>query len=576
LLKQITSLSIIFILCLSGYTYGQSSILIDQLGYRPGDPKLAFTKDVKGGVFTVTNLAANQTAYEGKISPLGTTDESTSDTVYTLDFTNVTKPGRYQITMPGTDVSSNVFRVDDSVYNSCFSTSMGSYYYQRCAATINNGTQWQHPACHLNDAVFFDNPSAHRDVVGGWHDAGDYGKFIPTSSVTLGFLLTLYELQPDKFTDNQANIPECNDAIPDILDEARFELKWMLKMQREDGGVFHKVSTKKWTGEHLPQKDHDIRYIFGVSSCATASFAAVTAQGARIFERWDKPFATSLLGASMEAWKFLMEHPDNLPEGGFKNPPGVEGGEYGDTQDADERLWASSELLRTTGFAKYGQYFLANYRKLEGINSPVSWTSVKNFAYYSYLRLPSTKVDPQIKIFIMTTLGTFADNLLRRIEQNGYRYILDTDEYYWGSNSIAAGYTFDLIQIFELTKQRRYLNAALDQMHYLLGRNTFDLSFVTGVGTNPVQHPYHQLSMMLKMPQPVPGFLVGGANKNSNLHGKKISDIPGKCYEDNEKNYFVNEVAINYTAPLVFLSGYLSNFPSWEGHKSDSIEKMTK
>jgi endoglucanase len=223
-------------------------------------------------------------------------------------------------------------------------------------------------------------------------------------------------------------------------------------------------------------------------------------------------------------------------------------------------LWASVELFRTTGFGEYGEYFLSNYQKLGGINSPISWTSVQNFAYYSYLRLPATKAESQAKSYIMATLTGYADNLLRRVEQNGYRYVLGSGEYYWGSNSIAAGYAFDLIQIFDLTKQRRYLNAALDQLHYLLGRNTFNASFVTGAGTNPARHPYHQLSMMLKLPQPVPGFLVGGANQNSSLHGKKISDFPGKCYEDSEKNYFVNEVAINYTAPLVFLSGYLAEF----------------
>jgi endoglucanase len=422
---------------------------------------------------------------------------------------------------------------------------------------VNNGAMWQHSGCHLNDAAFFDDPSQHKDVAGGWHDAGDYGKFVATASVSAAFLIYSYELQPEKYTDRQLKIPEAGNGIPDILDEARWELQWLLKMQNDEGGVYHKVSTKKWTGEYLPQDDPDTRYIFPVSSTATGSFAAVTALGARVFTKWDKQFSFSLLRASVAAWKFLDNHRNIVPAGGFRNPEGVEGGEYGDKQDDDERLWASVELFRTTNKDEYRQYFLTNYQRLGGIIHPISWAEVENFAYYSYLKLPMNESDFHARSFVITKLTNLCDDLLKRIETNGYRYVLNPDEYYWGSNSVAAGYAFDLIQAFEATKQSRYLNAALDQLHYLLGRNTFNTSFVTGVGTNPVRHPYHQFSIMLNASNPVPGLLVGGANRNSKLQGAAISNYPGKCYEDNEKNYFVNEVAINYTAPLVFLVGYV-------------------
>ncbi|MGH2567366.1 MAG: glycoside hydrolase family 9 protein, partial [Bacteroidota bacterium] len=211
--------------------------------------------------------------------------------------------------------------------------------------------------------------------------------------------------------------------------------------------------------------------------------------------------------------------------------------------------------------------------RLGGVNYPVSWQRVANFAYLSYVRVPLPAIHQQARAFILGTLTTYSDNLLKRIEANGYRYVLVPDQYYWGSNSVALGHAFDLLQAYEATRLPRYRDAALDQLHYLLGRNTFSQTFITGVGKNPVTSPYHQFSMMLHVGKPVPGLIVGGSNKNSRLRGKVISQFPGRSYEDNEKNYFVNEVAINYTAPFVFLAGYFSDF-SGEREQGVTVGRM--
>lgn len=167
--------------------------------------------------------------------------------------------------------------------------------------------------------------------------------------------------------------------------------------------------------------------------------------------------------------------------------------------------------------------------------------------------------DAEITGFFMSTLTTLSEALLKRIEANVYRCVLRDEEYYWGSNSVLLGYAFSLLLAHEVSGQRKYLEGALDQLHYVLGRNTFNSVFVTGIGTHPVRQPYHQFSMMLNAGIPVPGLVVGGPNKGSRLQGKTISRFPGKCYEDVAKNYFVNEVAINYTAPLTYLASYLVN-----------------
>lgn len=552
---------IVSIACPVSSLFGQR-ILMDDLGYRPADPKIAFVRTSRASKIEITELTSNRVVFSTTADSRGSRDLNTGDTLYPVVFTSVRTPGAYRLWITGNPAVSREFMIASDVYQPAALASLQSYYYQRCGTAVSNGTSWQHPPCHMTDAAFYDDPSKTSVEVGGWHDAGDYGKFVATGALSAAFLLYLYESQPSQFSDGQLSIPERNNGVPDLLDEVRWELEWLLKMQREDGGVYHKVSTKKWTGEYLPNDDPDKRYIFDVSTTATGSFGAVTALGARVFARWDPAFADRLLRSSVKAWQFLDQHPDILPAGGFHNPPDVEGGEYGDPHDADERLWAAVELYRTTSNEDYHRYFLEHYQSLGGIRYPVSWQQVQNFAYYSYLAAPPKSVNFKAKRFILSTLLSYCEELMQRIEKSGYRFVLKPEEYYWGSNSVALGYAFDLLQAYIATGSARYLGGALDQLHYMLGRNPFAQTFVTGVGMNPVRHPYHQFSMMLHLDRPVPGMVVGGANMYSRLNGKILSAFPGKCYEDNEKNYFVNEVAINYTAPFAYVATYISNLDS--------------
>lgn len=539
-------------------------LLIDQLGYRPGDVKIAFVRTVDPDSFVVNDVSTNKIVFRGKSNNIIEFDRTTGDNLYRLDFSSLTRPGIYKISIPALSETSYQFSIGNNVYDECAVKTIQSYYYQRCGIEINNGTKWTHPACHLKNSKFLDDPLKEINTTGGWHDAGDYNKFVPTTAVSAAFLLYAYEDNPEFFYDGQLNIPESHNSIPDVLDEASWALEWLIKMQRDDGAVYHKVSIKKWTAEHLPDEETDEQYIFRISSTSTADVAAVAALGARLLEKYNRPLSVLLLKCAVDAWHFLQSNPGNIPLGGFKNPAGVEGGEYADENDSDERLWASIELFRLTGSEEYINYFFSNYQKVGGPNYTVSWKNTENFAYYSYLKLYpfpkgiSYQNNIKARSAILANMNTYCDGIVARIELGGYRCALNNDEFYWGSNSVLAGYAFDLINIYRVTDQPKYFNAALDQLHYLLGRNTFEISFITGVGTNPVKYPYHQFSMLKHYGNPVPGLLVAGPNSNSKLNGKIISQMPGKCYEDFEKNYFVNEVAINYTAPLVYVASFFS------------------
>ncbi|MBI2430323.1 MAG: glycoside hydrolase family 9 protein [Ignavibacteriales bacterium] len=536
------------------------SILVDQMGYRPGDKKIVFLKERGSNEYNIVDNYSDKVVHKGKIHPIGVADANTGDMLFVIDFSKFKKVGTYRIVLKDSSQHSLPFSIDKDVYDQAALSALKSFYYQRCGSAIDDGSLWEHPICHSRPARYFAEPDEVKNVTGGWHDAGDYNKFVPTTAVSAAFLLSLYELQREKFFDGQMGIPEKHNDVPDILDEARWGLEWLMKMQEADGGVAHKVSIKKWTGEHLPHTENDTQYLFSRSTVATADVAAVTALAARLFHRYDKVFARKLLQSSLKAWEFLEANPSIVPEGGFKNPDGVEGGEYGDSNDNDERLWASVELLKATGNPKFHDYFLQHYQEVGGVNYAVSWQNVQNFAYYSYLTVPVNVNNYQTRSFIISTMSIYCDALLERINSNGYRYVLLPEQQYWGSNSVAMGHAYDLIMGYEATKHQRYLEGALDQLHYMLGRNTFGLSFVTGVGVNAVKHPYHQFSMLSEHDVPVPGMLVAGCNAYSRLNGKTISQFHGRSYEDSEKNYYVNEPAINYTASFMFVASYFSSF----------------
>jgi endoglucanase len=151
-----------------------------------------------------------------------------------------------------------------------------------------------------------------------------------------------------------------------------------------------------------------------------------------------------------------------------------------------------------------------------------------------------------------------ADPILETQKGNNYHNLLQKKQYYWGSNSVGLAYAFDLIHAYEISGESEYRCAALDQLHYILGRNPYNLSQVTGVGSVSVKYPYHQLSELDTITAPVPGMLVGGANNHLLLNNREISSWPAKNYEDTFKNYLVNEPAIHFTAILVFVTSAFS------------------
>ena len=541
-----------------------AQVYINQAGYLPELPKIFYSSSFADSFYVIESSTGN-IKYRDELYFSVANDPATDLTLYSGDFSSFQINGNYFIRLSNGD-SSHTFSISSNVYDDVYKKSLKGYYFQRCGIALLQpyAGVYYHAACHPGDGFYHSSTgqSGFRLTPGGWHDAGDYGKYVVNSGITVGTLLLAYESFPDKFNQDNLNIPESGNSIPDLLDEVRHELEWLMKMQNENGGVYFKVTKEQFESFIMPQNDSGIRYIHVLSSTATGNFAGMMARAARIYQSIDSTFSFQCLNAAVLAWNFLVANPTIVPPGGFKNPIGTVTGEYGDTNDSDERLWAAAELFETTGLSEYHDYVIANYASGGIISGAMSWNKVKNLALLTYLNSSQTSASQTIKTQIKNSLISYANTLLSRASANGFGVTINPGEYYWGCNSDVLNKALLLIYAYEETNNVGYFQTALMQLNYILGTNAHNISFITGIGINSVMHPHHRPSSADGVVNPVPGLLAGGPDQylddpvlQSHFNS---STPPALCYIDDVGSYASNEIAINWNAPLVFVSGYFN------------------
>jgi endoglucanase len=469
------------------------AIYVDQNAYATKAPKLAI----------VTNNAKTFSIRQNNSEVL---KSETKDGV--ADFSGILTPGDYEL-VAGNE--SATLHVKDDPYSALLAMTIKAFHDARCGVTCHLKSEFHKSSGHTGPA-----PS-----VKGWHDAGDYGRYTVNSAIATSTLLYAAEMF----------------GAADIADEARWNVDWMASMQDTDGGVWHKQTSLDFAPFVMPQDDKSTSYIIGKGSCATADFAATLAIASRVYN--DNTFSKKAL----DAWRWLSEHPNVT----FRNPQDVKTGEYGDRDCSDERLWAAAEIFRTTGYESANNYFIENYRKVK-FDEPPSWKQVGPLAAWSY-RL-SGRGDAKVSTAIeQSTIGA-ADAIVARAQQNRWRSPMLARDYVWGSNGVAANYGLQLIIANAMRPNRAYVDGAADAVHYLLGRNAYGLSFVTGTGSRSVMHPHHRPSAADGVEGPWPGLLAGGPNRN---HQDPVLRAKNVDYIDEQGSYASNEVAINWNAPLVFV-----------------------
>ncbi|MEO7835861.1 MAG: glycoside hydrolase family 9 protein, partial [Ginsengibacter sp.] len=429
--------------------------------------------------------------------------------------------------------------------------------------------KWHRSAGHPDTVVYIHSSAASKarpagtviSTPGGWYDAGDYNKYNVNSGITMGTLLSAYEDFPYFFNHLKTNIPESNDAVPDILNEIIYNLRWMLSMQDpNDGGVYNKCTNADFDGMVMPGVTQLPRYVVQKGTAATLDFAAVTAQAARILSNYKKQLprlSDSCLAASRKAWAWSLKNPAleyNQEEMNKKFKPEINTGGYGDDNFKDEWLWASAELFITTKDKKY--FNVMN----KFITLPVSLPSsldVGMLAYYSMLRfqkkLPSF-TENNLKIMKDKVLD-MANGFIENVKANAFATVMGQSvrDFDWGGNANAANQGILLLRAYLLSGDKKYVDCALTNLDYLLGRNATGYCFVTGIGSKSPMHPHHRQSVADGVTDPVPGLLVGGPNPGMQDHTNYEFTEPETAYSDNAPAYASNEIAINWNAPMVYL-----------------------
>lgn len=516
------------------------SIMTDQVGYQPDETKTAVFRDVTNETnFSVVNADSGQVVYTGELSA-PTFYSSADENNWTGDFSAVTEAGTYYITCGGLDQSYS-FTIGNDVYDSLLNDSVKMLYLQRCGTEVKDST-FGHAACHDTLATVY-HTNEKIDVSGGWHDAGDYGRYVVPGAKSVADLLIAYDANPKLFSDS-IGIPESGNGVPDVLDEVRYELEWMLKMQdSQTGGVHHKVSCENFPGYVMPETETDELIVTPVSTTATADFCASMAMAYEYYQKFDKDFAEKCLNAAKNAWAFLQKNPNFI----FSNPSDITTGDYGDTSDIDERYWAAAQMWRATGEDTY-RTALESMRVQNGMD----WMEVGDYGNIAILTMDGVDTNSDLYTRAKTSILKEADQMKGLSQSNPYG--VSVSRYNWGSNMGVATSGMILNLAYQMTEDSTYLDTSRSNLHYLLGNNAMGECFVTGYGTVSPEHPHHRPSMAKN--QAMKGMLVGGVNSGLEDSAAKAycaNSPSAKCYVDHWESYSTNEITIYWNSPLTCL-----------------------
>lgn len=550
------------------------SIRLNQIGFYPDQNKIAVILNHEDAEdFVIWDLDKDDVVFEGKISKKITKTLSGINSRL-ADFTPFTQEGNFVFVLKEVG-KSYPFKIESHINEELGKASLKAFYFQRASLELDKAQagNWARPMGHPDDQVMI-HPSAASDSrkagefissSKGWYDAGDYNKYVVNSGITVGTLLSLYEDYPGYFQKLQLNIPESGNQIPDLLDEIRWNLDWMITMQDpSDGGVYHKLTTAKFEGMVEPHLALSQRYVVMKSTAATLDFAAVMAQASRVFKAFLPEESVTYLKAAEKAWNWAHQNPSILYQQNEMNEsfePDVVTGAYGDYSVKDEWVWAASELFTTTHNLSYWDE-LANADQTFKLPS---WNQVAWLGYYSLLRHQEsiTLLPQDWMAMLKINLLTAARGQVEETQETAFRSPIETNvrNFIWGSNAVAANQGILLLYAYRQSNEPIFLEGALENMDYILGRNATGYSYVTGFGSKTPLHPHHRLAASRPDLPPLPGFIVGGPNPSQQDGCTYTSSFADESYSDESCSYASNEIAINWNAPFAYLTNSLEALP---------------
>ena len=536
-------------------------IVVDQFGYLPSSEKIAVLRDPETGFdaaesytpaasYALVDAATDTVVLEGAPTPWngGAVDEASGDKAWWFDFSSVTTPGEYYVLDATNGLRSDTFRIAADVYSEVLKHAVRTFFYQRAGFAKEAqyaGENWADGASHTQDEsarVYNDkdNAATERDVSGGWYDAGDYNKYTNWTAHYVIELLRAYRERPSAFTDDYG-IPESGNGTADIVDEARFGLAHLERLQEDDGSV---ISIVGLAGASPPSAATDASLYGTPSTSSTLSAAAAYAYGAIAFrELGDDAYADALVERAENAWTWAEANPNVI----FRNNDQAEGtqGLGAGQQEVDDngrklkKLQAAVYLYKATNTAAYKTYFDANYDKAGyGVlnNYAAAWEAEHHEFFLDYLALESASAPATaFKSAFVTGMTSSADNF-GMLTGHPDPYLSYIKDYTWGSNAHKSRtgllfYTF-VTHDLDAAKKADAERAAARYVHYIHGVNPLGLVYLTNMGaygaSKSASQIYHtwfhdgtdwdEAGVSAKGGPP-PGFLAGGPNPSYAVDG---------------------------------------------------------
>lgn len=584
------------------------ALRLNQIGFETAGAKAATLVDTRATPvpWTVTDpsgrvVMTGQTAVHGE-------DPTSGDHAHIVRFDALRTPGRYTLSA-GEHVRD--ITIGDAPFATLKRDAMIFFYENRSGIPIEAAhvarPDLARPAGHAPDrATCFDGEDTRGntwpgcnytlDVSGGWYDAGDHGKYVVNGGISTWTLLNAWERArglglDDPYPDGAANIPEAGNGVSDLLDEARWEVEFLLRMQVPDGArlrvpvgrvipgqpltfseidagglVHHKVHDVRWTGLPMaPADDPETRFLYAPNTAATLNMVAVAAQAARIWRAIDPAFSERALAAARRGLAAAKRHPEVYAVGDFHG-----GGNYGDESLIDEFYWATAELYVTTGDAalladlRASPLHVAMPTGAVRRTGDIGWNSVGGLGTIA-LALAEDRLPEAEREAARQSLIASAGLWLGEARTQGYGHPFSSAFYSWGSNGNLMNRAMVLGLAHDFTGETAFRDGVVAALDYVLGRNPLDQSYVTGHGDRPMQNPHHRFWARAAdpaYPAPPAGVLSGGPNNTAMIdpvaETMRGQCQPQTCWRDDIAAYSQNEVAINWNAPFVWVVAFLS------------------
>ncbi len=526
-------------------------IFADQVGYDIHGIKTFSAEKYKS--YSIVRSSDNKVMHTGTDSRMIASRVVGDYTVYVGDFTKFQTPGLHYIQLDN-GKKSYPFEIGANVYDAPLRAAIRFFYYQRNNTAITMPYAegpWVHEKDEKELVLLPRFIGGTKFVRKGWHDAGDLAIYMPNHTYACFWLAAAWD--DYRFASDNLNIPESGNGVPDLLDELRWGLDWILDMQdTSDGGFFHNMCVLKnspyaygrttpltITGYELTNK----------TTAATAAAAGMLAYASTVFDdaKLDPGYAARMRRAAVKGWEYLQKHPQQISVTENCDT-------YQDPDDVHARFFAACALFLATGDEQYNQYVLAKDPGSQWISD---YNNQTNLGYLLYIKSAKGNAAKQSELRSLLTTRAQEANADRDKHPFGF-----TGYYYWGSLGTAFARTgnYSLVD-WNLNKNQNSLHTALQQIHYTFGQNSLNFAYVSGFGENGMKNAFHHwLKTLDATPHNFPGLLAGGPNESPDANDRKFpngynkpADIPiDQRYTDND-SWSTNEIAVNQSAQLVYV-----------------------